>query len=90
MKKGFWDWFEEVSPDVLCLQETKAQPGNLNDDILKPKGYHAVWNSAERKGYSGVVTFSKEEPKSVALGLGVEKFDMEGRVIRTEHQGSIF
>jgi exodeoxyribonuclease-3 len=87
LKKGFWDWFEQVSPDVLCLQETKAQPENLTDDILQPDGYHATWNSAERKGYSGVVTFSKEKPKSVALGLGIEKFDAEGRVIRTEHNG---
>jgi exodeoxyribonuclease III len=87
MKKGFWEWFEATSPDVLCLQETKAQTGDLKEDILQPLGYHAVWNSAERKGYSGVVTFSKEKPKSVALGLGVEKFDVEGRVIRTEHDG---
>ncbi len=87
LKKGFWDWFHEVSPDVLCLQETKAQPDNLTDDILQPDGYHAVWNSAERKGYSGVVTFSKKKPGSVALGLGIEKFDTEGRVIRTEHNG---
>ena len=87
LKKGFWDWFEEVSPDVLCLQETKAQPDNLKDDILLPAGYHAVWNSAERKGYSGVVTFSKKKPKSVALGLGIKKFDTEGRVIRTEFNG---
>jgi exodeoxyribonuclease III len=87
LKKGFWDWFETESPDILCLQETKAQPDDLHDGILEPPGYHAVWNSAERKGYSGVVTFSKEKPKSVALGIGVPKFDMEGRVIRTEHDG---
>lgn len=87
LKKGFWDWFEAVSPDVLCLQETKAQPNDLHDGILQPEGYHAVWNSAERKGYSGVVTFSKKKPKSVALGMGIEKFDVEGRVIRTEFNG---
>lgn len=87
LKKGFWDWFEAVSPDVLCLQETKAQPDNLEDDILQPEGYQVVWNSAERKGYSGVVTFSKKKPKSVALGLGIERFDVEGRVIRTEFNG---
>ncbi len=84
LKKGFWDWFEAESPDVLCLQETKAQPENLHDGILQPAGYHAVWNSAERKGYSGVVTFSKRKPKSVFLGIGIERFDVEGRVIRTE------
>jgi len=87
MKKGFWDWFEAESPDILCLQETKAQTGDLKEDILQPSGYHVVWNSAERKGYSGVVTFSKEKPKSVALGLGIPGFDTEGRVIRTEHDG---
>ena len=87
LKKGFWDWFEAVSPDVLCLQEIKAQPRDLDDSILHPAGYHAVWNSAERKGYSGVVTFSKKKPKSVALGMGIEKFDLEGRIIRTEFNG---
>lgn len=84
LKKGFWDWFEAESPDVLCLQETKARPEDLHDGILEPAGYHAVWNSAERKGYSGVVTFSKKKPKSVSLGIGIERFDVEGRVIRTE------
>ncbi len=87
MKKGFWDWFEAESPDILCLQETKAQTEDLKEDILQPPGYHVVWNSAERKGYSGVVTFSKKKPKSVALGLGIPEFDVEGRVIRTEHEG---
>lgn len=87
MKKGFWDWFEAASPDVLCLQETKAQSDNLDDNILQPPGYHAVWNPAERKGYSGVATFSKKKPRSVALGMGVKKFDGEGRVIRTEFNG---
>ena len=87
LKKGFWDWFESVSPDVLCLQETKAQPDDLHDGILEPQGYHAVWNSAEKKGYSGVVTFSKKKPKSTALGMGINKFDTEGRVIRTEFNG---
>ena len=86
LKKGFWDWFEAESPDVLCLQETKAKPEDLHDGILEPAGYHAVWNSAERKGYSGVVTFSKKKPLSVALGIGIKNFDVEGRVIRTEYK----
>lgn len=76
-----------MSPDVLCLQETKAQPRDLDDGILQPAGYHALWNSAERRGYSGVVTFSKKKPKSVALGMGIEKFDVEGRIIRSEYNG---
>lgn len=86
-RKGFLEWFENESPDILCLQETKAHPDQLDEPLLKPKGYHVIWNSAEKKGYSGVVTYSKKKPQAVVLGMGIEEFDVEGRIIRTEFKG---
>jgi exodeoxyribonuclease-3 len=84
-RKGFNDWLGESSPDILCLQETKAHREQLDNDLAKPDGYTSYWNSAEKKGYSGVVTYSKAEPLSVKFGLGLEEFDGEGRVIETEY-----
>ncbi len=80
-KKGFFDWVNNDSPDVLCLQETKARPDQLTEDILKPAGYHSYWASAEKKGYSGVAVYSKREPVAVDVGLGVPEFDAEGRTL---------
>ena len=59
-KKGFFDWLQQESPDIICLQETKAQPQQLDESFLKPDGYHTYWYSAEKKGYSGVALFTKE------------------------------
>jgi len=83
-KKGFLDWLAKESPDILCLQETKAQPSQLNDALLNPTGYHVYWCSADRKGYSGVATFARQKPLSVKTGFGVPRFDIEGRVLVTE------
>ncbi|MEO0897409.1 MAG: exodeoxyribonuclease III [Bacteroidota bacterium] len=85
-KKGFYDWLKEEDPDIICLQESKAQPEQLTEEMLNPPGYHGYWHSAEKKGYSGVVIFSKEEPKHVEVGMGVQKFDMEGRVLRADYE----
>ena len=82
VKKGFFDWLESEGPDVVCLQEIKARTEDLDEKILNPKGYHAFWNPAERKGYSGVAIFTKKKPVAVHLGLGIERFDCEGRVLR--------
>ncbi len=84
-RKGFNDWLGKTSPDILCLQETKAHREQLDSDLTKPDGYTSYWNSAEKKGYSGVVTYSRTEPRSVKYGLGMEEFDGEGRVIETEY-----
>ena len=74
--KGFLEWLYEESPDILCLQETKAHTEQLDKDLLEPKGYHAYWNYPEQsKGYSGVATFSKEKPLRVQNGFGVKEFD---------------
>lgn len=85
-KKGFFDWLQEVSPDIICLQETKAQPDQLDESFLKPAGYHTYWHSAEKKGYSGVALFSKEIPKHVEYGMGMEVYDNEGRILRADFE----
>ncbi len=86
VKKGFLDWLDQAQPDVLCLQETKAHVDQLTAEILTDHGYHTYWHSGERRGYSGVATFCKEEPLYVQEGLGIERYDAEGRVLLTEHE----
>jgi len=78
-RNGFQDWLEQTQPDVLCLQETRANPGEVNPDVAQPAGYAAFWNPAEKKGYSGTATFTKTKPLSIS-NMGVNKFDVEGRV----------
>lgn len=85
-KKGFFEWVNEANPDILCLQETKAHPDQLPDEVKNSKGYHSYWNSAEKKGYSGVAVYTKEEPLRVVKGLGIEEFDNEGRVLLLEYK----
>jgi len=85
LNKGLLKWMDKESPDILCLQETKAHRQQLGPEVTDHKKYHSFWHSAtNKKGYSGVVTFSKEEPIRVETGFGIEKFDMEGRVVMTE------
>ena len=84
-KKGFLDWLYAEQPDVLTVQETKAWPQQLDDKLRQPAGYHAWWAQAERKGYSGVGLFSKTEPRDIQLGLGIKKFDSEGRTIIADY-----
>jgi exodeoxyribonuclease-3 len=86
VKKGFLDWLDQEQPDILCLQETKAHIDQLAAEILTDHGYHTFWHSGERRGYSGVATFCKEEPLYVQEGLGIERYDAEGRVLLTEHE----
>lgn len=88
-KKDFCRWLAETSPDILCVQETKAKTDQLVPELLKPEGYHTYWNSAERPGYSGVAIFSKTEPVSVKNGFGHERFDAEGRVIEARFKDFI-
>ena len=80
-KKGFLEWFKKESPDVLCLQETKAEKEQLDDALLSVPGYHSFWCSAQKKGYSGVAVYARQEPKSVLYGLGDAEFDSEGRTL---------
>jgi len=83
-KKGFLDWFKKENPDILCLQETKAHPDQLDDVLKNVDEYDSYFSSAEKKGYSGVVTYTKLKPMSVRQGIGIKKFDSEGRFIITE------
>jgi len=84
-KKGFFEWLQKESPDILCLQETKACPEQLTEKFIKPAGYHSYWSSAEKKGYSGVCIYSKIQPKSVVEGLGIKEFDSEGRTLIADY-----
>ena len=83
-KKGLLDWLASESPDVLCIQETKAKFEQLPDSLQNLDGYFSYWHSADKLGYSGVATFSKKEPLHVQYGLGIDKYDKEGRVLITE------
>lgn len=88
LTKGMWSWVEQSAPDVLCLQEIKARPEQLAPDILtRFDSQHVYWNPAERPGYSGVATFTKNSPIGVDLGIGIPVFDREGRVIRCAFPG---
>ena len=81
LKKGFLEWLSQESPEILCLQETKAHEDQLPDSLKAIEGYHSYFSTPERKGYSGVGLYTKTEPVQVTFGFGVEKFDREGRVI---------
>ncbi len=86
-KKGFLSWLNEENPDILCIQETKVHdPEVLSDELLVPEGYNAFWNCAtEKKGYSGVVVYSKEEPIEVKVDFGKNILSKEGRMILLEY-----
>lgn len=79
---GYWDVLLKKSPDIFCLQETKATPHQLPTEMLHVSGYHAYFSSSvEKKGYSGVALYSKIEPKKIEYGMGIPRFDREGRLI---------
>jgi exodeoxyribonuclease-3 len=83
--KGFFDWLDKESPDILCLQETKAQPDQLDADFKEPRGYRTYWACPEKKGYSGTAVFTREEPREVRYDFGAAGLDIEGRVIIAEY-----
>ncbi|MCF6290383.1 MAG: exodeoxyribonuclease III [Desulfobacterales bacterium] len=83
-KKGFIDLLAELDPDILGLQETRAQPGQLADSLKNIPGYTSYWASAAKKGYSGVAVYTRIEPLSVIVGLGIPEYDREGRVLTLE------
>ncbi len=84
MKKGFMDWLKQENPDVLCLQETKAQADQIPIFEFTEAGYFTYSFSAQKKGYSGVAILSKTEPDHVEYGIGIEKYDNEGRFLRAD------
>lgn len=84
LKKGFAEWLTEEQPDIICLQETKAHKEQVELEALEALGYEHYWFSAQKKGYSGVAIFTKIKPDQVIYGMGIEKYDFEGRMIRAD------
>ena len=84
MNKGFIDWLKRESPDVICLQEIKANKEQVEISEIENLGYNTFWFSAQKKGYSGVAIFSKQKPNHVEYGSGIDYMDFEGRIIRLD------
>ncbi len=84
ISKGLLDWLSTANPDVLCIQESKAQPEQIDTDTFQRLGYHAYIHSAQKRGYSGVGIFSKQAADRVVVGMGIERYDAEGRVLRAD------
>lgn len=84
IRKGLLDWIKAVDADIICIQETKAQVEQVPLFDIEALGYRSYWYSAKKKGYSGVAILSKDEPDNVVYGMGIEKYDDEGRFIRAD------
>lgn len=82
--KGMFNWLQIEQPDIICLQELKAQADNLTDEMRAPEGYFGNFEYAQKKGYSGVGIYSKQKPDNVIHGLGIEDIDLEGRYIEAQ------
>lgn len=85
LSKGLLDWITAVNPDIVCFQETKAQPEQIPTLEFNALGYHCYWFSAKKKGYSGVGIITRQEPDHVVYGMGIPKYDDEGRVLRADY-----
>jgi exodeoxyribonuclease-3 len=86
-RKGFFEWMQSESPDVVCIQETKAQQDQLTDPLFHPSGYHCYYNDAIKKGYSGTALYSKVKPQRVIRSLGWDPADSEGRYLQADFKG---
>ena len=84
-KEEFWNWFENTKADIINFQEVRADKEKIPKKLLNVEGFIKHFNEAEKKGYSGVGTYTKIKPDNVTLGLGIEKLDKEGRVLRIEY-----
>jgi exodeoxyribonuclease-3 len=84
MNKDFDGWLKQAQPDVLCLQEIKARPEQIDTAAFDRIGYRQYWHPAQKPGYSGVAIFCKEKPDRVVYGMGIDKYDAEGRLIRAD------
>ena len=80
-RKGFFEWIRKTLPNVVCIQETKAQIEQLSDALYHPEGYHCFYHDAQKKGYSGVALYCRQQPDEVIIGMGNKEFDSEGRYI---------
>jgi exodeoxyribonuclease-3 len=85
IKNGLLDWLAEVGPDILLLQETKAQPDQVPLFDFEILGYRSFWHSAIKKGYSGVAILTKSDPDRVVYGMGIPEYDAEGRFLRADY-----
>ena len=88
-KKGLLEWLKRESPDIFCVQETKAWEEQLDDSLIYISGYYSYFSKPERKGYSGVAVYTKQKPLSVQIGLGIPEFDTEGRTLILEYENFI-
>jgi len=84
LTKNFTEWLQSEDPDVICFQETKAQPDQIDTMIFAELGYTSYLHSAEKKGYSGVAILTKKAPDNVVVGMNNPRYDAEGRVIRAD------
>lgn len=84
--KGLVDWIKQTSPDILCVQELKALPSQIEIPLFEHLGYNCYINSAQKPGYSGVATFTKNKPEKVNMGMGIDKFDSEGRILQSDFE----
>lgn len=84
--KGFIEWVLKDQPEILCVQETKIQDVQISEELKNIEGYYSYFSCAEKKGYSGVATYTKQKPISVTYGIGIERFDSEGRIVITEFE----
>lgn len=80
-RKGFFQWLATQNAAVVCIQETRAQPDQLTDQAFRPTGYHCFYHSAQKKGYSGVALYCRQQPDNIIMGMGNDEFDREGRYI---------
>jgi exodeoxyribonuclease-3 len=84
--KGFYEWLIKQDADIVCLQELKAQAADMTHQMLALQGYHGYFHYAEKKGYSGVGIYCREQPRQVDSGLGIAEFDSEGRYLCAEFE----
>jgi exodeoxyribonuclease-3 len=83
-RKGFFGWMDRQQPDIVCVQETKAQEHQLPPEALDIPGFHTAFVDAQKKGYSGVAIYAKRAPERIVRGLGIEEYDAEGRFVRMD------
>ena len=83
-KEAYFEYLNKEEPDILCIQESKANEEDIEEKIKTPSGYYSTWFSAQKKGYSGVGILTKHKPNNIIKGIGIEKYDQEGRVIQMD------
>lgn len=88
LNKGFIEWLKVEDPEIVCLQEIKLQEGQFDVEIIERLGYHHYWHYAKKKGYSGVALFTKNKPDEVQYGIGITRYDHEGRTVIARYKNT--